>query len=79
MLSNKRLTIVAETIVDGEKIASYGAILNLDDMDLSFTSRYINKEACKIHKETVRADSNAFEDYAYAVQDKLATLNATEN
>lgn len=79
MLSNKRLTIVAETVLDDVKIASYGAILNLDDMDLSLTSRQIDKEACKHNKEIVRADQAEFEDYAYMVQDQLAGLTAEEN
>lgn len=71
MLNNKRLTIVAETVLGGEKIASYGAILNLDTMELSLTSRHIDKEACKLNKELVRADQAEFEDYAYMLQDRL--------
>lgn len=73
MLNNKRLTIVAESILDDVRIASYGAVLNLDDMDLSLTSRHIDKEACKLNKEIVRADQAEFEDYAYAVQDMLSS------
>ena len=76
MLNNKRLTIVAESILDGVKIASYGAILDLDTMDLSLTNRQIDKEACKLNKEIVRADQAEFEDYAYMVQDQLAGLAA---
>lgn len=78
MLSNKRITIVAETNLDGEKIASYGAILNLDTMDLSLTNRQIDKAACKANREVVRADHAEFEDYAYAIQDKIAELNEGE-
>ena len=71
MLSNTRITIVADTVVDEAKIASFGAILNLDNMELSLTTRHIDKEACKTHKEIVRADQAEFEDYAYALQDQL--------
>lgn len=71
MLSNKRLTIVAETILDDAKIASYGAVLNLENMELSLTSRYLDKEACKVNREIVRADQAEFEDYAYLIQDRL--------
>lgn len=71
MLTNKRLSIVADTIVDEVKIASYGAVLNLENMEPSLTSRYIDKEACKIHKDIVRVDQAEFEDYAYMVQDTL--------
>lgn len=73
-LNNKRLTIVAESIVDDKKIASYGAILDLNNMDLSLTNRHINKEACKIHKDVVRADQAEFEDYAYMLQDSLKRM-----
>lgn len=72
MLNNRRVTFVAETVIDENKIASYGAILNLEDMDLSFTSRHIDKEACKIHRDAIRADLASFEDYAYAIQEKLS-------
>ena len=71
MLSNKRLTIVADTTLDDVKIAAYGAVLNLESMELSLTSRYLDKEACKVNKEIVRADQAEFEDYAYLIQDQL--------
>ena len=71
MLNNKRLTILADSVIDGETIASFGAVLSLDKMELSMTDRYVNKAACKEHRDMVRADRVAFEDYAYLVQDKL--------
>lgn len=71
MLSNKRMTLIAETIIDDVKIASYGAILDLSSMDLSFTSRQIDKGACKTYKEVVREDQAEFEDYAYIIQDLI--------
>lgn len=71
MLTNNRITILADTVADETKIASYAAVLTVDDMDLSLTTRYIDKEACKIHKDVVRADQAAFEDYAYNLQDLL--------
>lgn len=72
MLNNHRITIVADTVVDEVKIASYGAILNVDTGELSLTNRNIDNEACKTYKEMVRADRAEFEDFAYAVQDALA-------
>lgn len=77
MLNNKRFTIMADTTIDETKIASYGAVLNIDTMDLSLTSRYINEEACKEHKDTVRADRASFEDFAYSIQDLLKNGEAT--
>lgn len=71
MLNNTRITIVSDSYVDEAKIASFGAILNCADMDLSLTTRYIDKEACKTHRDIVRADQKEFEDYAYDLQDQL--------
>lgn len=71
MLANTRITIVADTVIDENKIASFGAIINTDTNDLSLTTRYVDKEACKVHRDVVRADQAEFEDYAYALQDQL--------
>ena len=78
MLNNRRLTIVADSVLyDSEtteaqdKIASFGAVLDLDTMDVSFTSRYINKEACKENRGMVRIDQADFENYVYDLQDKM--------
>ena len=71
MLTNHRITIVGDTLIDDVKIASFGAILNIDTMDLSLTTRYIDTEACKINRDTVRSDQKEFEDFAYNLQDTL--------
>ena len=71
MLTNNRITIVADTVVDDVKIASFGAILNVETMELSLTTRHIDKEACKIHRDIVRCNQREFEDYAYNLQDML--------
>lgn len=76
MLSNKKLNIFADTEIDGEKIASFTAILNIEKMDLTLAHRYINKDACKEHRDVVRADMKEFEDYAYGIQDSIAALHA---
>lgn len=78
MLTNNKLTIVADSIIDEERIASFGAIMNLETMELHMTSRYINKDACKLHKDIVRADQAAFEDHAYSIQDMLQGVNSKE-
>ena len=71
MLANNRITIVADTVVNDAKIASFGAILNVDTMELSLTTRHVDKDACKTHRDIVRADQKEFEDYAYSLQDML--------
>ena len=72
MLNNKRMTIIADTVVDEAKIATYGAILDLITGELSLTTRNIDNDACKTHKEVVRADRAEFEDFAYMMQDMIA-------
>lgn len=71
MLNGTRLTIVADSVVNDIRIATFGAVLNLDDMELSLTSRHIDKELCKINRDVVRKDQADFEDYAYDLQDRL--------
>lgn len=71
MLASMRMTIVADSVVDENRIASFGAVLNLDDMEVSLTNRYIDKEACKTHRDLVRKDQAAFEDMVYDLQDRM--------
>lgn len=71
MLDNRRVSIVSDCTVDGEKIATFGAVLNLNDMELAMTGRFINKDACKAYRDIVRDDQASFEDYAYMLQDTL--------
>lgn len=71
MLNGTRLTIVADSVVNDNRIATFGAVLNLDDMELSLTSRHIDKELCKINRDIIRKDQADFEDYAYDLQDRL--------
>lgn len=71
MLNGTRLTIVADSVVNDIRIATFGAVLNLDDMELSLTSRHIDKELCKNNRDVVRKDQADFEDYAYDLQDRL--------
>ena len=78
MLTNKRLTLLSDTVIEGETIASYGAVLDLNTMELSMTGRYINKESCKEYRDMVRADQASFEDYAYMVQDKMKEIAVSE-
>ena len=78
MLSGKRISIVADSVIDGEKVASFGAVLNPETLEMSMTGRYINKDACKVHRDIVRADQAEFEDYAYAVQDTLKAVMIAE-
>jgi hypothetical protein len=69
MLGKKKITVSADTVVGDVKIATHAAILDVEDNDLSLYTRHIDKEACKTHKEIVRADRAEFEDFAYTLQE----------
>ena len=71
MLNGTRLTIVGDSVVNDVRIATFGAVINLEDMELSLTSRHIEKELCKSNRDVVRKDQADFEDYAYDLQDRL--------
>ena len=71
MLNGTRLTIVADSVVNDVRIATFGAVINLEDMELSLTSRHNDKELCKSNRDVVRKDQADFEDYAYDLQDRL--------
>lgn len=78
MLNNKKITIVADSNVDDVKIATFGAVLDINNMELSMTGRYIDKDACKSYRDIVRADQATFEDYAYSLQDTLRGIEEAE-
>lgn len=78
MLNNKRITIVADSNVDDVKIATFGAVLDTNTMELTMQGRYIDKDACKSHRDIVRADQSEFEDYAYMLQDTLRGVEEAE-
>ena len=71
MLNGTRLTIVADSVVNDIRIATFHTDLNFEDMELSLTSRHIDKELCKSNRDVVRKDQADFEDYAYDLQDRL--------
>lgn len=71
MLNNKRISIVADTVVDDVKIATYGAIIDTTTGELALTNRNIDNHACKVYKDIVRADRAEFEDFAYELQDSV--------
>ena len=75
MLINHKISILADTVVDDIKIASFSASLNADTGDMTLSSRHIDKEACKINRDIVREDQKKFEDFAYSLQDHVKEVN----
>ena len=71
MLTERRITITAKTVIDDVAIANHGALLNLETNDLSFYGGQLDKDACKEHRDILRADKAAFEDFAYHIQEEV--------
>lgn len=79
MLTNQRITIVADTVIDDVKIANFCATMNLDTMSMSLSARNIDEHACKVYRDVVRTDRAAFEDFAYEVQESIGLIKGTES
>lgn len=78
MLEGKRISILGDCVINGEKIANFGALITGEDMKIVMTDRVLNEEACKDYRDMYRADRAAFEDYAYMVQDKMKEIAVSE-
>lgn len=82
MLKTKQsITIDAESIINGVKIATFRAVINSENPnDMNHTTLIHDKLLYKENRVAVRADSAEFEDYAYSVQDNmLAEMNNEES
>ena len=75
MLTEKKNTISSNTIVNEQIIATHGALIKVDDGDISFYTKQLDKEACKEYRCVVREDTAEFEDYVYSLQEKLKLNN----
>lgn len=71
MLTAKKFTIEAKTVVDGVEIAGHRAIFSSDNKEVTFLPWQIDKAACEAHRKEVREDRDAFEDYAYDMRKKI--------
>ena len=71
MLSDKRITLVSDTIVDDVKIASYGAVIYVKSNEMSLTSRYADSDSYEQNMEVVRDDRYEFESFAYELKNML--------
>lgn len=77
MLSTSKILIESKCVVDGKEIMGFRAMFNMNaPEEMSLLPYQIDKTACKEHRDIVRADQAAFEDYAYSIQEMMA---ATES
>lgn len=71
MLDNHKINIIADTVIDGVKVATYSASLDVATDNLTLGVRHVDKESCKLNRDLVREDQKKFEDFAYSLQDML--------
>ena len=80
-LSNSKLTITGETVINDAKIVGFGAMIDLESGEMRMFENKFDHEAIKQNREVVRDDRGAFEDFAYAVHDevkRILDIGATE-
>lgn len=80
MLTTKTsITITGQSIIDGTAAEGYQAVIDSENPeDMRLTSWQTNKNLYKANRAACRADSAAFEDAAYAMQDGLIAQKAGE-
>lgn len=71
MLNNKRLIFSATSTAEEKEIAKHIASIDVETLEVSFNHQYLDKEACKDHREELRKDHAEFEDWMYELQEKL--------
>lgn len=71
MIQGKTISITARTIVNEVEIAKHGAVINIDENDISFYTTQVDKDACKEHRSILREDVAEFEDFVYSIQDQV--------
>ena len=74
-----KIIVEGKCAVGDDVIAHFFAtIANADPENINFSTRYIDKNACKEHRDVVRADEAEFEDYVYSIQDDMLSKLETQ-
>ncbi len=74
----RSITMSADTVVDGKKVASHSAKIDSDDpKDLVINFWPIDKELYKEHRKEFYKDKEEFENAVYEEQDKMIEANKT--
>lgn len=74
MLFGHKISVIADTVIDGVKVATFSASLDVETNNLTLATRHIDKNACKEHRDIIRDDQKKFEDYAYSLQDMVKEI-----
>lgn len=67
-LENKKLTITADTLVNGSKVVTFGAVMDLHTGNMRIYEQRGNDDLMRENRDIVREDRAEFEDFAWAVQ-----------
>lgn len=74
MLKNRRIVLSAEVVVNDDRIATLGAIIDPESGKVQFGHKFTDSTACEEHRDTVRDDRNAFEDFVYDLKNDAMAL-----
>ena len=75
MIENKKIALMADTVVNEKKIASHTAFIGAKT-GVTFNTRYLDNDACREYRDIVRTDRAEIEDLAYDMQADFATVLA---
>ena len=75
MLSNKKVSVMADTVIGSTKVATYSAIISVDTTEMTVTTRYPSAEVYEANKTTIEADRDAFVEFASGLQNSLTAEN----
>ncbi len=79
MLKNRRIVLSAEVVVNDARIATLGAIIDTETGKVQFGHKFTHSEACEEHRDTVREDRNAFEDFVYDLKNDAQAMLGLSN
>lgn len=76
MLENKKVTIVSESTIGGEKVAVFAAALDFDKLEISTSARFMNGMSYGVNRDYVRSDMEQFTRLAYDIQDLMQDVKS---
>lgn len=79
MLNNRKVTVVSESSIDGEKVATFAAVLDLVNLEVTTTARYVDGVSYMDNKDFVRSDMEQFERLVYDIQDMMQHVETKED
>lgn len=74
MLKNRRIVLSVEIVVNDNRIATLGAIIDPESGKVQFGHKFTHSEACEENREIVRADRDQFEDFVYDLKNDVMAL-----